>query len=493
MNFRTLAVAAAAATLALSLTACGGGNHAEESTAADALNINTQQHNLNISDIMRDGRQQTQETNGVMVLNTVMAGGFNQGLTPAAVRQHYRLNNFTSAAQQGSGQIIAIVGAYGNPHAAEDLNRFSAMHGLPQCRVIETQVVQPARQRAQVTNIPTARLGDDCEFQVINLDSFGNVVTQWSANGQVSHGVHSPDRRWAAETSMDIQWAHAMAPRAKIVLVNAPTNFFGAMSHAVRYASNFANVVSMSWGQFETFFETACSAEDLRNDPTCTPNKKALQLLTRPAGQGSSGGYDTIAFSNPNVTYVAASGDWGAKPMWPASSNRVLAVGGTRITGTSETGWSGSGGGTSRLYNAQPWQQALGQRRVVPDVSMVASKESPVQFYLTPGRLHRDSRCDNPSTAGSCGWYMGFGTSVSAPMMAGLVAITNAMRAEQRRAPLHFTAGLYAAASVPSQYAAAFNDITVGNNGLAAGNGFDMVTGLGTPKADALLNILTAY
>lgn len=107
--------------------------------------------------------------------------------------------------------------------------------------------------------------------------------------------------------------------------------------------------------------------------------------------------------------------------------------------------------------------------------------------------MQPDTECVRQRGADACGWYKGYGTSAAAPMMAGMVAVTNAVRAEQKRVPLHFTAGIYAAASVPSQYAAAFNDVTSGNNGFNSAVGYDLVTGLGTPKADQLLKILTAY
>lgn len=476
MNLRHLAFTSAAYLLALTLTGCavgdvslGGGAVAAAPTSA-------------------------QDTGPELKPLASMAGGvITSGLSPAAIRQQYGLTNLNTPAQQGAGQIIAIIGAYNNPNAAADLNKFSAMHGLPQCRVVQSNVQRAASGYYEVTNVPKASAGDTCEFQIINLDSFGRAAGR-VVNGKVQEMVYGNDRIWAAETTMDIQWAHAIAPLAKIVLIQVASPFPGALSFGVQYASKFANVVNMSWGQFETGFEVPCSAAKLRVDPTCTPTKMAIEALTKPPSNGSAGGWDTIAFSNPNVTYVAASGDWGAKPMWPSSSDKVVAVGGTRIFGGGgEMGWSGSGGGVSRFYASPRWQKALGAKRTVPDLSMVASPESAVSVYITPSPMQPDAQCVAKKGAAACGWYRGYGTSVAAPMVAGMVAIANAVRAEQNKAPLHFTAGLYAAASIPGQYAAAFSDVTTGNNGFPAAVGYDLVTGLGSPKAEPLLKILTGY
>src|SRR5262249_38054816 len=112
------------------------------------------------------------------------------------------------------------------------------------------------------------------------------------------------DTGWSMEIALDVEWAHAMAPGANILLVEAKSSSFADLLSAVKYAANQSvngapvSVVSMSWGANEFSAETSAS-------------------------------YDGV-FNHPGVTYVAASGDYGS-PLWPAVSRNVLAVGGTSL------------------------------------------------------------------------------------------------------------------------------------------------------------------
>jgi kumamolisin len=185
------------------------------------------------------------------------------------------------------------------------------------------------------------------------------------------------------------------------------------------------------------------------------------------------------------VTFVASTGDYGSNPAngrggtgYPSTSSYVLAVGGTTINpGGAETGWSGSGGGISPFEAAQAWQIAAGVTdgpRVVPDVSMNADPSvSPVAIYGT--------------LIG--GWTEVGGTGESAPMWAGVTAIINNARAAQSLGPIgqSLMPKLYSIYT-SANYLNDFNDITVGNNGLySCGVGYDLVTGLGTPKVQNLV------
>src|SRR5262249_22368545 len=159
------------------------------------------------------------------------------------------------------------------------------------------------------------------------------------------------DGGWAAETALDVEWAHAIAPRANILLVeaddNSGTNLLAAVDFARRQPG--VAVVSMSWGGGE-----------FANEASFDSN------FTTPAG-------------HTGVASVAASGDGGAPPQWPAVSANVVGVGGTslQLDGAGnyqgETGWGGSGGGLSAFLSQPAYQNGVvtqtSTRRASPDVA----------------------------------------------------------------------------------------------------------------------------
>lgn len=163
---------------------------------------------------------------------------------------------------------------------------------------------------------------------------------------------------WALETSLDVEWAHSIAPEAKILLVVARSASVSDLVKAIDYASSQGvQVVSNSWGGSEF---------------------------------SSEGSYESH-FQHPGIVYVASSGDTGAGVIWPATSPSVLAVDGTTLTLNSnntylnEIGWSGSSGGTS-VYMATPsyqnnWSTIVGSHRGVPDVAFNADPNSGVAVY----------------------------------------------------------------------------------------------------------------
>ena len=199
---------------------------------------------------------------------------------------------------------------------------------------------------------------------------------------------YKPGLRSAGGRHSGLEWAHAIAPGAKILLVVASDSSYQSMFAAVDYAVNAgANVVSMSWSGSESATEvTTCDAH----------------------------------FNHPGVTFVASSGDGGelsSGVLYPAASPYVLSVGGTTLSynngSWSETAWSGSGGGIS-LYETVPvfqngWQQfATGNMRSVPDVSYVGGPSPGVAVYVTPYG----------------GWIPVGGTSVGAPQWSALIALS---------------------------------------------------------------------
>jgi hypothetical protein len=355
------------------------------------------------------------------------------GDTPAQIRSAYGFDQvtFTSGtstiAGDGSGQTIAIVDAYGDSKITSDLHAFDAQFGLP-----------------------------DPTLKVVNQNGGARLPANNSG--------------WALETALDVEWAHAIAPKANLLLVEANSSGLGNLLTAVNYARSQPGVVavSMSWGAGE--FSSEASYDS---------------VFTTPAGHTA-------------VTFVAASGDSGAGTIWPAASPNVLAAGGTKLnigssgTYVGETAWSGSGGGLS-LYESEPAYQSQSglvtqttTQRAVPDIAYDADPSSGVAVY------------DSVSYSGTSGWFQVGGTSAAAPQIAALVAVADQGRQIANGGvpnPLpNAQASLYSLASNATSYSSDFHDVTSGSNGTAsldqAAAGFDLVTGLGTPKAHALVQSL---
>jgi subtilase family serine protease len=359
------------------------------------------------------------------------AGAF----TPAEMRARYDVTG------DGAGQTIGIVDVGWDPTIFSDVAVFDATFGLPQfsCGVPHVNPVQPS-------------------FTIVNQQ--GQLAPMPAAQAQ-NIGT-------SLETALDVEWAHSIAPKANIVLVETNlgatqasliANFIqGAATAAFMNAS----VVSMSYGWTEK---------------TTPANVTAAEEA---AG-------DAIFKSFPGVTFTASTGDSGSNPAngggpaYPSTSPFVLAVGGTTLNANgTETGWSGSGGGASAFEAKPAWQVGVniaGAKRLVPDVAMDANPASGVAVY---------SVLDG-------GWIQVGGTSLSSPMWAGVTAIINQGRAAQDRGPVGQALmpdlyGLYAGGPASALYLNNFHDITVGNNGLfACAAGYDEVTGLGSPKTPNLV------
>ena len=259
---------------------------------------------------------------------------------------------------------------------------------------------------------------------------------------------------WSNEIAIDIQWAHSIAPAATIMLVEAQSNSFANLLAAVDAAvQNGATVVSMSWTGGET-------ANEIQSD---------------------------THFNVPGVTFVAAAGDAGHGAYYPAASPFVVGVGGTTLSlssnGTwgSETAWSSSGGGLSK-YEPEPSYQSGVQttgKRSVPDVSYDGDPNTGVPAYNSFACLE----CYT-------GWTQWGGTSIGTPQWAALFARANSLRVMGGKTPLTQPQTLLYPAPESD-----FHDITSGSNGgcganCTAGPGYDFVTGLGSPIASALLDIL---
>lgn len=341
--------------------------------------------------------------------------------TPAQITHAYGIDtiSFGGVKGDGSNQTIAIVDAYDAPKLTTDLAFFSNKFSLPAA----------------------------------------NLTVAYAQGSKPKYDVG-----WAQETTLDVEWAHAIAPGAKILLVEAASSSFANLLGAVDYARNQAGVVvvSMSWGSSEFNGETAYDSHFL------TPSGHI-------GGSNLPGG----------VTFVASSGDTGAVPEYPAVSPNVLAVGGTSIVtldsaGTygSETGWSGSGGGVSTMEPKPGYQSSVTQsskNRTSPDVAYDADPNTGVYVYFQGG------------------WYAFGGTSIGAPQWAALVAITDQGRGISGVGSLDG-----ASQTLPAIYnlpSTDFHDITKGSTKtkgktLNAGPDYDLVTGRGSPIANLVIQHL---
>jgi subtilase family serine protease len=288
------------------------------------------------------------------------------GLTPAQVVSAYGLGSLSFSSSSGatvkgdgSGETIALVEAYHDPYLAGDLQVFD-----------------------RTFNLPAASL---------------SVVNQ--AGGRTNND-------WAAEETLDVEWAHAIAPGANLLVVEAASQSVTDLMAAVNLARNAPGVVavSMSWGFSETANETSYDS-----------------YFTTPAG-------------HTGVTFLAASGDSGALAgaSYPSSSPNVVSVGGTRLnvnfSGSyqGESAWIDSGGGYS-AYEKEPAYQAAVQsthRRSTPDVAFDADPDSGVAVYQTPLR------------GGQGVWQTVGGTSLGTPAWAAIVAIVDQGRAVAGRGSL---------------------------------------------------------
>ena len=362
---------------------------------------------------------------------------------PAQIRKAYGIDQIfdKGAAADGTGMTVAIIDAYDNPkfvsrsntlsldqdanYLASDLHKFCLQYNLPETPGFFTKVDQTGG-----TSYPAGNTG------------------------------------WGTEIALDVEWVHAIAPGAKIVLVEANSAYDNdLLSAAAVWARDHSGAVaiSMSFGGSES-----------SSDPTLN------SIFQSPADHG--------------LTWLAATGDNGAPRGYPAFSPNVVAVGGTTLTAPSgvystEVGWSGSAGSISS-YESQPaYQQGLvihngsnivnaNGKRSNPDVSFDADPNSGVVVY------------DSYYNGNAYPWSQIGGTSFSSPAWAGLVAIVDQIRADHGMPSLDGLSG-FLPSLYNTQYSADYHDILTGSNGYSAGTGYDLVTGIGTPKADKLVLDLT--
>jgi subtilase family serine protease len=353
--------------------------------------------------------------------------------TPQEIQEFYGINNITfdtgsgSITGNGAGQTIAIIDAYDSPnlldttdpnYATSDLAIFDQQFGLP----------------------------DPPSFLKISESVGTPLPTQTSPTS------------WGLESCLDVEWVHALAPMANIVLVEANSGYLSDLISAAAVTAGAypgVSVVSMSFLQGESGSETS---------------------------------YDSD-FLAPGVTYLAATGDQGsASTGYPSLSPNVVAVGGTSITTSdaagdyaSETVWNntkGATGGAPSTVEARPSYQSgltiAGTTRTTPDVSFDGDPLTGAYVY------------DSTYNTASSGWFRVGGTSLSTPCWAALIAI-----ADQGRAEISLPSMSGPSVTLPRLYglpSSDFNDITSGNNEVyTAAPGYDLASGIGTPVANLLV------
>lgn len=366
------------------------------------------------------------------------------GLTPPQLSRAYNLGPLRKRGINGTHQTIVIVDSFGSPTIGRDLHAFDQAFGLADPPSLH--IIQPAGPVPPYT-ASSARTG------------------------------------WASETTLDVEWAHAIAPGANILLVETPTaenegrsgfpQIVAAEEYVIRH--HLGQVISQSFGATEETFRSPAAIRALRG---------AYQLAAKPAYA---------------VTVLGASGDSGASGEtynmkslyprrvveWPATDPLVTAVGGTVLQlssagqrRTADTAWNESGGGRSAVFTRPAYQDGVrgltGAGRGIPDISMDASCESSLAIYAT-----------YPGAAGH--WQTICGTSAATPLFAGVVALADQL-AGHSLGPINPAIYQMSAAGDPG-----IVDVRHGNNTIPAGSspvrgfgakpGYDLVSGVGTVNA----------
>jgi subtilase family serine protease len=359
---------------------------------------------------------------------------------PDQIRGAYDIQSVLDSGVTGAGRTIVIIDAFQSPTITTDLAQFDALWKLP---------APPA-------------------FNLIAPDG----LTPFDK-------TKGNQRSWSAEISLDVEWAHAVAPGAAIDLVLAKSDQDADILSATQYAvaNNLGDVISQSFGEAEM-----CA------DPNLIRQEHALF--------GTAG--------DKSITLFASSGDTGAaqptcdgsalilSASTPASDPYVTAVGGTALTtaGTNgryqaESAWSATGGGFSTLYRRPGYQapfQDNNKQRGVPDVAYDADTAHSGVIVVWSAF----------APTGTFQYWRFGGTSVGSPQWAGIVALADQKGGHRLGA---INTGLYHIGKSDA-YGSAFHDITTGSNGIGAITGFtaapgwDATTGLGTPDVANLIPLL---
>jgi subtilase family serine protease len=375
-------------------------------------------------------------------------------MTPHALRLAYGLEPLIQRGLDGRGQTIVDIVSYGSPTLQQDLNVFDQEFQLPAITV---------QQLAPLGTVP---------YDANNKDMGG----------------------WAAETALDVEIMHALAPGANIVVLTSPVDETQGMAGLPQFLQleqyavdhHLGQIICQSFVTAEVNFPDAQGQQFLQSFSQFEQKATTQEGWTIFAASGDNGATDynnlqSTTFSPTRTVDFAADMPW------------VTAVGGTTLlhnaanTGFVETAWSGSGGGFSNFFSEPGYQKTLPQalqaqfneKRGVPDVAADADPDTCMAVYM----------------GGQ--WQMVGGTSASQPTWTAVLAVADQMAGHALGFinPALYRVGTSSRANVD------FRDITTGNNshqgnvnvqGYDAVPGWDPVTGFGAPIADQLLPDLIA-
>jgi len=396
---------------------------------------------------------------------------------PSQIQAAYNTPPLYNSGITGAGQTIVLVDSFGSPTIQSDLATFDSTFGLP--APPSFKIIQPAGK-----------------------------VPAYNPNNANEAG-------WAGETTLDVEWSHAMAPGANILLVETPvaetegTAGFPQIVEAENYVINhhLGQVISQSFGATEESFPNAASIYGLRT-AYLNALKNHVTVLASAGDGGPANALNvagTVLSTHPTVN-------------WPASDPLVTAVGGTQLAllpgggqrAQADRVWDDSvnydlnnvfgspgpyaqatGGGVSAVFPRPSYQDGVasvtGDYRGVPDISMSAACSGLVLIYEgVPGA--------------QAGWYVTCGTSEASPLFAGIVALAD----QEAGHSLGFiNPDLYA---LSAEHAPGIVDVTTGNNtvsfiqdnhlvtvqGYHAGPGYDLASGVGTVNAALFVPELVA-
>jgi kumamolisin len=348
---------------------------------------------------------------GAIAEYSAPTGDFNN---PASLACLYGLTTFVAGCNPetlttvaiGGSKIVAIVDAYDDPTAANDLGVYSQEYGLPAVTGNNFEVVYASGTKPQ----------------------------------------QDPTGDWEVEESLDMEMVHALAPDAKIVLVEAKSNGNADLIEANKVASALVaggggGEVSNSWGESEFVGEKKFEKD----------------------------------FTGANVVFLAAAGD---KPgtWWPSVLTNVISVGGTSINRdqngnfVSQTTWASTGGGRSTYVKTPPYQsdvtKIVGKTRGTPDVGLIANPETGIWVYdSTPYEGHVLS------------WSIWGGTSVATPVIAGIINNAGAFNAST----MAELTEIYASLGVNANFTPIKKGSCLNAKSGKASKGYDLCTGIGTP------------
>ena len=369
--------------------------------------------------------------------------------TPHSLRVAYGVESLVQHGYTGKGQTVVDIVSFGSPTLQQDMDIFDQEFGLPP---ITVKVLAPLGAKP---------------FNFADKEMTG----------------------WAGETELDVQIIHAVAPGANIVVLTSPVSetegtiglpeFLKLEQYTVN--NHLGSIISQSWGASEVTLNGSAGQQQVHAWDSFFEQATTKQGITFLASSGDNGATD---YTDLNATTLSTT----PTTSFPTDDPWVTSVGGTslkRAGGANsfvETGWSMSGGGFSPFFPTPSYQQVLpanlqkelNHRRGVPDVAADADPHTGLAIYIG-------------------GWQLGGGTSASAPLWAAIMAIANQMAGHS----LGFiNAALYKLAASRT-YTQDFHDITMGNNttvvdgkfvpGYSASQGWDPITGLGSPNVEKLL------